>query len=210
MNLYFATGACSLSPHIVLHELGLPFKAIRIDGKTHKTETGADYYTIEPKGQVPALQLDGRPGAHRGRGDRAVPRRPEAGGQARPRDGTRERYRLQEWLNFVATELHKGFSPLFNPKFTGRAAGGAGGARRQADRPRGGHALEEPVPHGHAFSVADAYLFTILTWTKRVELDLARGRRITAFVASMRERAVGAGGDEDRRAELSFRIRARG
>ena len=189
MNLYFATGACSLSPHIVLHELGLPFKAIRIDGKTHKTETGADYYTIAPKGQVPALQL--ADGQLLTEGAVIVQyladQKPES--KLAPAAGTMERYRLQEWLNFVATELHKGFSPLFNPKFTGELRDAAVERIHKRFDHVEATLAKQPFLMGNAFSVADAYLFTILSWTKRVNLDLAKWPALIAFVARMRERA---------------------
>ncbi|MBS2029254.1 MAG: glutathione transferase GstA [Deltaproteobacteria bacterium] len=160
----------------------------RIDGKTHKTESGADYYAVNPKGQVPALQLEDAQVLTEGAVivQYLADLKPEA--KLAPANGTWERYRLQEWLNFVATELHKGFSPLFNPKFTGEL--------RQAAMDRLAQRLDHveaalsksPFLMGQGFSVADAYLFTILTWSKRGELDLSRWPAITAFVASMRAR----------------------
>jgi glutathione S-transferase len=115
MKLYFSPGACSLSPHIVLHEAGLPFTTERVDLKTHQTETGADFYQVNPSGYVPALVLDSGdtltegPAIVQWIADQ-VPAKKLA-----PANGTLERVRLQEWLNFISTELHKSHSPLFNP-----------------------------------------------------------------------------------------------
>jgi len=114
MKLYFSPGACSLSPHIVLREAGLPFEAVKVDLATKQTADGADFKAINPKGYVPALQLDdGRvltegPAIVQYLADQ-VPAK-----QLAPANGSWERYRLQEWLNFISTEIHKQFSPLFN------------------------------------------------------------------------------------------------
>jgi glutathione S-transferase len=115
MKLYFTPGACSLSPHIVLHEAGLPFEAETVDLKSKKTGSGADFTTVNPKGAVPALQLDNGEVLTEGVAivQYLADQKPETG--LAPQNGTLPRYRLQEWLNFVSTELHKGFSPLFNP-----------------------------------------------------------------------------------------------
>src|SRR5262249_26954669 len=115
MKLYFKPGSCSLSPHIVLRELDLPFDLERVDTKAGKTATGQDFHSINPKGYVPTLQLDD--GAVLTEGVTIVQyladRKPQ--GQLAPQVGSLERYRLQEWLNYIATELHKGFGgPLFS------------------------------------------------------------------------------------------------
>ena len=116
MKLYYAPGACSLSPHIVLREAGVPFKLDRVSFSTRKTECGADFNTVNPKGQVPTLQLDNGEILTEGAVivQYIADRKPESG--LVPPAGTLERYRVQEWLNYVASELHKTFSPLFNPK----------------------------------------------------------------------------------------------
>src|SRR5260370_7198499 len=115
MKLYYSPGACSLSPHIALHEAGLPHELVKVDLKAKRTENGDDYTSINPKGQVPALQLDNGelltegPVIVQAIADKA------AGKNLAPAVGSPERYRLQEWLNFITTELHKNFSPLFQP-----------------------------------------------------------------------------------------------
>src|SRR5450432_291364 len=115
MKLYYFAGACSLSPHIVLLEAGLPFSLVKVDPKTKKTETGADYLAVNSKGAVPALQFDD--GRVLTEGPAIVQyladQKPESG--LAPRAGTFERYQLMEILNFITSEVHKGFSPLFNP-----------------------------------------------------------------------------------------------
>src|ERR1700733_13435822 len=115
MKLYYFAGACSLSPHIALLEAGLPFTLVRVDRKTKKTESGADYLAINSKGAVPALQFeDGRVLTE---GPVIVQyiadQKPESG--LAPRFGTFERYQLMEMLNFITSEIHKSFAPLFDP-----------------------------------------------------------------------------------------------
>lgn len=189
MKLYFSPGACSLSPHIVARELGLDLQLVRMDGKTHTlADTGADYYAINPKGSVPALHLDNGQVLTEGAVivQYLADQKPEA--NLIPRAGTMERYRVQEWLNFIATDLHKQLSPLYNPKVNdeGKAA--------LKDRfvQRLGLVAKQLEAHpylmGQTLTVVDPYLFTILTWTKRFELDLAQWPSIHAFMARMRER----------------------
>jgi glutathione S-transferase len=174
MKLYFSPGACSLSPHIVLVESGLPFELERVDLSAKKTASGADYWQINPKGYVPAIVLDDGQVLTEGPAivqyiADLVPHKRLA-----PPAGTMERYRLQEFLNFINSELHKGFSPLFNPKLPedwrivvkellGRRIGVV------AKQLEGKAYLM-----GDTFTVADAYLFTILRWTKSTKIDLAQ------------------------------------
>jgi glutathione S-transferase len=166
MKLYFKAGACSLSPHIVLRELGLPFDLDRVDTKAGKTAAGQDFRSINPKGYVPTLQLDD--GGVLTEGVAIVQyladRKPEA--QLAPKSGSLERYRLQEWLNYIATELHKGFGgPLF---------ASASEEAKQAAREAYGKKLDFLAQRlekgefllGERFTVADAYLFTVLTWSE--------------------------------------------
>jgi len=174
MKLYFSPGACSLSPHIVLVESGLPFELEGVDLRVKKTANGADYWQINPKGYVPAIVLDDGQVLTEGPAivqyiADLVPHKRLA-----PPAGTMERYRLQEFLNFITSELHKGFSPLFNPKLPedwrivvkellGRRIGVV------AKQLEGKAYLM-----GDTFTVADAYLFTILRWTKSAHIDLAQ------------------------------------
>jgi len=181
MKLYYATGACSLSPHIVLSELGLPYELVKVELSTHLTADGRDYTAINPKGYVPAVQLDD--GALLTEGPAIVQyladQKPAAG--LLPPAGTLERARVQEWLTFVGTELHKSFSPLFNPAASAdwKAAALANIERRFAF-------IEKALAGrdyltGADFCVADAYLFTVLNWTKFVKIDLAPWPALAAF-----------------------------
>lgn len=182
MKLYFSPGACSLSPHIVLREAGLPFEAIKVDLATKQTADGADFKAINPKGYVPALQLDNGqvltegPAIVQYLAD-LVPDR-----QLAPANGSFERYRLQEWLNFISTEIHKQFSPLFKPdtpdsyKETQKA--------RLAQRFGEISTVLEKQDYltGDRFGVADAYLFTVLGWSKYFHIDLNQWPGIAKFV----------------------------
>ncbi len=173
MKLYFSPGACSLSPHIVLNELGLPHDLVQVDLRGKRTADGRDFRTINPKGYVPVLELDD--GTVLTEGPAIVQyladRKPEAG--LAPANGTLPRYRLQEWLNFISTELHKQFSPLFNPATPTEVA--AMQKARLADRfALVAQTLDRQdylLPEG--FSVADAYLYTVMTWAPAVAVDLS-------------------------------------
>jgi glutathione S-transferase len=174
MKLYFSPGACSLSPHIVAREAGIPVDLVKVDLKARKLEGGGDYARINGKGYVPALALDD--GTLLTEGPAIVQyladRKPEAG--LAPANGTIERYRLQEWLNFLTSEIHKSFSPLFNPQ----AAEGWKQAARDNITRRFDWLAERlgPNPYlmGERFTVADAYLFTQLNWCQWTGVDLAR------------------------------------
>ena len=182
MKLYFSPGACSLSPHIVLREAGFAFELERVDFKTKRTKSGADFNAINPKGYVPTLVLDD--GQILTEGPAIVQyladRKPEAG--LAPKNGTMDRYRLQEWLGFISTELHKSFSPLFN-----KAAPEEWKTLvRETLGKRLDHVARQlegkPYLFGEAFTVADAYLFTVLAWTKYVAVDLAAWPVLTQYV----------------------------
>jgi len=173
MKLYFSPGACSLSPHIVLQEAGLDFTLERVDIPRRQTASGADFLAINPKGYVPALELkDGSvltegPAIVQFVADLAPDR------QLVPAHGTLERYQLIEWLNFIATELHKGFSPLFRPT----ASADMKDAARASLRNRLGWVAQRldgrDYLMGTQFTVADAYLFTVLGWAGVVQFDLS-------------------------------------
>jgi glutathione S-transferase len=176
MKLYYAPGACSLSPHIVAREAGIALELERVDlGTTpHRTETGADFTAINPKGSVPALRLgDGQlltegPAIVQYLADLS----PESG--LAPAAGTLERYRLQEWLSFVGTELHKMFSPwLFHPEYGEQAAQVARAKIAQRFAFLDAHLAERRYLLGPGFSAADAYAFTIVGWARLMRIDLA-------------------------------------
>ncbi|MBV6409439.1 MAG: glutathione transferase GstA [Burkholderiales bacterium] len=174
MKLYYSPGACSLSPHIALREAGLAFDLVKTDLRSKQTEDGGDYRQINPKGYVPALALDDGQVLTEGPvivqyiADR-VPEKKLA-----PPNGSMERLRLQEWLNFITSEIHKSFSPLFNPQASEDWKAGARALlERRIDYVA--QALEgRSYLMGDTFSVADCYLFTTLNWASFVNIDLGR------------------------------------
>ncbi|MCQ4166851.1 glutathione transferase GstA [Tahibacter harae] len=182
MKLYFSPGACSLSPHIVLRELGLPFEAIKVDLASKTTADGADFRAVNPKGYVPALQLDSGEVLTEGPAivQYLADQKPEAG--LAPANGSMPRYRLQEWLNFISTEIHKQFSPLFNPANPDSV--------KDAQKAKLAQRFAEIAPvlekqdylTGSQFSVADAYLFTVLGWSKYFHIDLNQWPAIARYV----------------------------
>jgi glutathione S-transferase len=172
MKLFYSPGACSLSPHIVLREVGLPYKLERVDLKTHTTATGADFYGINGKGSVPALQLDD--GRILTEGPAIVQyladRKPDA--KVAPASGTFERSELQEWLNYIGTEVHKTLGLLFNPKLPAdfKEVVLANATKRFDYLSK--QLAGRKFLLGDAYSVADAYLYTILRWTHIFKIDL--------------------------------------
>ncbi len=174
MKLYMSPGACSLSPHIVLREANLAFTPVKVNTKTKEMEGGGDYRKINAKGYVPALQLDDGqvltegPAIVQYLADKAP-----ASGLA-PANGTLERYRLQEWLNFITSEIHKQFSPLFDPTASDDIK------QRQRDKLAGRFDwLNQELKGkdylmGRQFTVADAYLFTTVNWCQWTGIDLSK------------------------------------
>lgn len=180
MKLYFSPGACSLSPHIVLLEAGLPFSSERVDLRNKVTASGVDYRTINPKGQVPALALEGSvltegPAIVQFLADQA----PEK--QLAPPAGTLARYQLQEWLNFIGTEVHKVYTPLFNPE-TAEATKTAAHATLAARYGYLDKVLGQRDYLNERFSVADIYLFVVSTWAGHVGVDLTPYPSVQAFL----------------------------
>ena len=188
MKLYYSPGACSLSPHIVLLESGLAFTAEKVDLKAKKTAAGADFKAVNPKGAVPALQL--ADGSVLTEGAVIVQyiadQKPDSG--LAPKAGTMERYRLAEWLNFIASEVHKGFRPLFNPKASGDWRASAIAALSSKFDWLSVQLGSKPFLMGEAFSVADAYLFTVLSWAGHVGIDLSQWPVLTAYQARVGHR----------------------
>lgn len=188
MKLYLSPGVCSLSPHIVLEELGLAHETEHVNLKTKVTGSGANYLAVNPKGYVPALQLDSGEVLTEGPAivQYLADLLPEK--KLAPPNGSLARYQLQSWLNFISTELHKNFSPFFNP-----AAPDEMKALAKANIERRlGHINEQLEGRQHLmgddFTVADAYLFTILTWSKAPQLDLSRWPHVQAFQARVAAR----------------------
>ncbi len=172
MKLYYFPGACSLSPHIVSLEAGVPVTMVKIDSKTKKTESGADYLQVNSKGAVPALQLDD--GRVLTEGPAIVQYladlKPESG--LAPRAGTFERYQLMEILNYITSEIHKSFSPLFNPASSAEVKETFAANLGKKFDWLSGFLGKKPFLLGNTFTVADAYLFTVLNWTGHVKIDL--------------------------------------
>jgi glutathione S-transferase len=183
MKLYYAPGACSLSPHIVARELGISLELKKVNNKDKTIEGGGDYWKVNPRGYVPALELDD--GQILTEGPAIVQyladRKPEAG--LAPKNGTFERYRLQEWLNFFTSEIHKQFSPLFKPntpdEYKKIAKENLAVRFDWLDKQLAG----KDYLMGKPFTVADAYLFVLLNWTKVQNIDLARWPNLAAFQA---------------------------
>jgi glutathione S-transferase len=181
MKLYFSPGACSLHPHITLREAGVAFDLVRVDLRAHKLHDGSDFYAINPKGYVPVLEFDD--GARLTEGaviDQYVAdRKPES--KLLPAAGTMERYRAQEWLNFIASEVHKSFGPLFG---NDEAAKVAPRARLEKRFDFVAKTLEsQPYLMGDTFTVADAYLYNMLRWTTSTGIDLGKWAALKAFFA---------------------------
>ena len=181
MKLYYSPGACSLSPHIALHEAGLAHELVKVDLKAKKLENGDDYLKINPKGQVPALGLDNGELVTEGPVIvQMIADKASAKNLAPARDSA-ERYKLQEWLNFITTELHKNFSPLFQPAipdevktfFKDRIKG----KFKYADSKLAG----QDYLMGKQFTVADGYLFVMLKWAERTGMDLSEFKNLMAF-----------------------------
>lgn len=183
MKLYFSPGVCSLSPHIVLEESGLPFETEQVDLRKKTTASGADYSEINPKGYVPALVLDN--GVLLTEGPAIVQyladQVPDK--QLAPANGTLARYQLQSWLTFIGTEVHKSFTPFFKPDSTPEMKDVA---RANLER-RLGYintelaGREYLLPEG--YSVADIYLFVVLGWARLIKLDLTPWPQLQAFQA---------------------------
>jgi glutathione S-transferase len=187
MKLYFAPGACSFAPHVALRELGVPATTVKVDLRSHKLPDGSDYYAINPKGYVPLLELDD--------GTRLsevavilqylADRKP---GVLAPAFGSFERYRVMEALNFIATEIHKGFSPLWypdTPELTRERAIAHLGKRFAIVE----EALKQhPFLLGSTFTIADAYLYTVASWSRFLKLDLSTWPQLGEYLARIAER----------------------
>ncbi len=183
MKLYYSPGACSLSAHIALEEAGLAYEAIAAPTKTHKLADGTDYYTINPLGYVPLLvfndgsKLREGPAIVQYIADQAPAK------NLAPANGTMARYKLQEWLTFIGTELHKGFSPLFNPATPDDVKTAAkdklAGRLTWVD----GELAGKQYLMGDTYSVADGYLFTVTNWAAHVGVDLSPYTNLAAYRA---------------------------
>ena len=187
MKLYYSPGACSLSPHIVLHESGLPFEAILASTKTKKLPDGTDFLTINELGYVPVLELDNGERLREGPAIVQYLADQVPGKNLAPANGTMARYRLQEWLTFIGTELHKGHSPLFAPS-TPEDYKPQVRERLQARFAWVNQQLAGKDYLLGSFSVADAYLYSVSRWGQYVGVDLSGFAHIVAFQQRMEQR----------------------
>jgi len=187
MKLYYMPGACSLAPHIALREAGLPFDLEKVE-RSKKTESGADYLGINSKGAVPALGLDDGEVLTEGAVIQLYIADKAPAKKLAPAAGTMERYRLQEWLNYIASEVHKGIGQLFNPAMPEdfKEAVKKGLAAKQFAH------LEKALAGRNyllgEFSVADGYLFTVLNWTGMHKIDLSAFPNIVAYIKRVADR----------------------
>jgi glutathione S-transferase len=188
MKLYYSPGACSLSPHIVLKESGLAFEAIAAPTKTHKLADGTDYYSINPLGYVPYLVLNDGRTLHEGPAIVQYLADQVPDKQLAPANGSWERYKLQEWLNTIGTELHKGFSPLFTPGMPTEAKEIAKTRLMSRLTWVDGELAGKTYLMGDTFSVADAYLFVVAGWGKHVGVDISGLSHLGAFMARVAAR----------------------
>jgi glutathione S-transferase len=190
MKLYYSPGACSLSPHIALCEAGLPYDLVKVDLKAKKLENGDDYLKVNPKGQVPALALDSGELVTEGPvivqmiADKAV-----AKNLAPARDSA-ERYKLLEWLNFVGTELHKNFGPMFSPVLADDAKAFFKDRVMGKFKYLDGVLAGRDYLMGKQFTVADGYLFTMLSWADRMKFDLSAMPNLLAYKARVGARPM--------------------
>ncbi len=188
MKLYYSPGACSLSPHIALHEAGLAFTPVLASTKSHKLQDGTDYYTINPLGYVPMLELDDGTRLREGPAivqyiADQVPLKMLA-----PQNGSLQRYRLQEWLTFIGTEIHKGFSPLFNPATPEEYKTMAREKVLQRLQWVDSQLADKQYLMGEQFTVADGYLFTVTSWTKPTNLDISGLAHLQAYMGRVAAR----------------------
>ncbi|MDM0014262.1 glutathione transferase GstA [Variovorax sp. J22P168] len=183
MKLYYSPGACSLSPHIALREAGLAFEPVLASTKSHKLQDGTDYYGINPLGYVPMLELDD--GTRLREGPAIVQYIADLAPTKNlaPANGTMQRYRLQEWLTFIGTEIHKGFSPLFNPAMPEEAKEISKAKLKSRFEWLDGQLADKEYLMGEHFSVADGYLFTVTNWAKPTGVDLSGFANVNAWHA---------------------------
>jgi len=182
MKLYFSPGACSLSPHIALLEAGLPFTLEMASTKTHQLKDGTDFYTINPLGYVPVLELDNGQRLREGPAIVQYIADQAPASKLAPANGTSERYQLQEWLGFIGTEIHKGFSPLFNPNLPDTVKDMARVQVLKRLTWVDSQLAGKEFLMGTDFTVADAYLFTVSGWSKFVGVDISGLQNLAGFL----------------------------
>jgi glutathione S-transferase len=186
MKLYYSPGACSLHPHITLREAGVPFELERVNLASHKLSDGSDFYEVNPTGYVPVLRLDDGSLLTEGAvlDQYIADLRPEK--KLMPAAGTIDRYRVQEWLNFTSSEIHKAFGPLFGKDEAAKSAARAkvSGRFDYVEKALGSNAFLT----GDTFTVADAYLFNMLRWTAFTGIDLGKWPLLKSFADRVEKR----------------------
>ena len=188
MKLYYVPGVCSLASHIALREAGLDFELDRMDRETRRTESGEDYLQVNPKDSVPALRLDNGEVLTEGAVilQYIADQKPQSG--LAPAAGSMQRYRLAEWLNYVATEVHKQYSPLFNPKLPPEWRDNQLGVLAKRFDYLTQRLTGRPYLMGEQFTIVDAYLFVVLRWSPRLKVDLGPWPVLTEYMARIAAR----------------------
>jgi glutathione S-transferase len=188
MKLYYSPGACSLSPHIALLEAGLPHDLVKVDLRAKKLENGDDFLKVNPKGQVPALALDSGELITEGPVIVQMIADQAAGKNLAPAHGSSERYKLLEWLNFITAELHKNFGPMFSPVLADEAKAFFKDRVMAKFRYIDSQMAGRDYLMGSQFTVADGYLFTMLSWADRMKFDLSAMPHLAAYKARVAAR----------------------
>jgi glutathione S-transferase len=188
VKLFFSPGACSLAPHIVLRETGTGFSLEKVDTARHVTAAGGDYYAINPKGQVPVLELDD--GTRLTEGPVIAQFIADRAGKATlmPAAGSVARYRVMEWQNYITSELHKSFTPLFNAAFDSTAKGLHASLLRKKYEWIDSRLANSTYLTGEDFTAADAYLFAVTGWARHVSLTLSDLPNLQRFLAGVAAR----------------------
>lgn len=188
MKLYYTPGACSLAPHIVAREAGLPITLEKVDLAKHTTEAGQDFRAINPKGYVPAVTLnDGSLLTEAAAIIQYLADQQPAANLA-PANGTTERYRLIEWITFISSEIHKGFGPLWNPTTPDSVKSTTKDRLATRFAYLDERLSKQPFLMGETFTIADAYLFTVVNWTNFHGIDISSFKNLAAFQARVAER----------------------
>jgi glutathione S-transferase len=181
MKLYYSPGACSLSPHIVAREAGIPLELVKVDLGTKTIETEGDYWAVNPKGYVPALRFDDGELLTEGPAIVQYLADLKPGSGLAPKAGSVERYRLAEMLGYINSEIHKAYSPLFNPATPSETVEERKAYLKKRYKPLDERLAHRPYLFGDQFSAADAYLFTVTNWAGAVKLDLSELANLAAF-----------------------------
>lgn len=188
MKLYFSPGACSLAPHIVMREVGAVFSLVKVDTETHLTATGANYYDVNAKGQVPLLELDDGTRLSEGPVISQFITDQAANTSLMPAAGSVARYRVMEWLNHITSEIHKSFTPLFNAAFNASAKELHAHLLRKKFEWIDSQLSGRKYLTGEEFTAADAYLFTVTGWARHVKLGISDLPHLQRFLIDVAAR----------------------